>query len=511
MKSSEATLSIWRDTAEPPDFPPLSADAAADVCVVGAGIAGLTTAYLLAREGRRVVLLERGGIAAGESGQTSAHLAYAMDDYYHAIERMHGAAGARLAFESHRSAVERIGRIAGEEGIDCEYQRVDGYLFLAAGTDPKLLDDELAAAARAGFSGIERLPRIPTDLWDSGPCLRFPEQAQFHPLRYLSGLARAAAGAGVRIYTGTEVAEAPTGGSSIDLRTRTGSVVSAGSVVLATNYPISRWLGIVPKLASYRTYIVGLRLPAGAVPRWLYWDTGDPYHYVRVATGRREDEEILIVGGEDHKTGQEEDPFPRFATLEAWTRERFPVAGEVVYRWSGQVQEPADAMGFIGPQPREENLYVITGDSGQGLTHGTLGAMLVTELIAGRRHPWLDLYDPSRLALGAPVELARENLNAVAQFRDYIIRRDAGSRDEVARGEGAVVRDRLRPVAVYRDESGELHERSAVCTHMECIVRWNPVEKSWDCPCHGSRFSPVGEVLTGPATQPLKPVEGGVE
>lgn len=467
----------------------------------------MTTAYLAAREGRRVILLERATIGGGETGQTTAHLASAMDDSYHEIERMHGIVGARIARESHAAAIEFIGRIAREEGIDCDHEQLDGYLFLASQGDASILTDEREAATRAGFVGAEQLPRLPFDFWDSGPCLRFPRQAQFHPLHYLRGLTDAAVRVGVRIHTNTEVSDPLTGGSPVRVRTRSGPIVTADAAVVATNYPISKWLGIVPKLAPYRTFVVGMIVPAGAVPRGLYWDTADPYHYVRLAKARSPEEEVLIVGGEDHRTGQADDAILRFDRLQAWTRERFPMVGEVLYRWSGQVQEPADAMGYIGPQPGEENLYVITGDSGQGMTHGTLGAMLVSDLIAGRENPWLHLYDPSRTGLAAPLELARENLSSVSQYRDLLLRSDVGSVDEIAPGSGAVVRRRGAPVAVYRQETGEVVERSALCTHLHCVVRWNTRERSWDCPCHGSRFAPDGSVLTGPATEPLHALE----
>jgi glycine/D-amino acid oxidase-like deaminating enzyme/nitrite reductase/ring-hydroxylating ferredoxin subunit len=503
MQSAERSRSLWKETTPPLSFAPLGEDARADVCVIGAGIAGVTAAYHLAREGASVVLLERTTIGGGETGQTTAHLASAMDDFYFDIERMHGARGARIARESHQAAVERIGRIARDEGIDCDYERASGFLFLAPGHGREILEEERDAALRAGFTGVEILPRSPVDFWDSGPCLGFPDQAQVHPLRYLHGLAEAAVRLGARIHTATEVTGNPTGGDPLRVETASGAVVTAASVVVATNYPISLWPGIVPRVAAYRTFALGLEIPAGSVPHLLWWDTGDPYHYVRVAGGREAGTEVLIVGGGDHKTGQEDDAVERFDSLQAWTRERFPMAGETRYRWSGQVLEPADAMAFIGRQPGAENLYVITGDSGQGMTHGTLGGILVADLIAGRENPWAELYDPSRAGLAAPVELARENLNAFLQYRDLLTRSDVDSVDEILPGTGAVIRRGLKLVAVYRDEAGLLTERSAVCTHLECVVRWNTKERSWDCPCHGSRFAPDGTVLNGPAAEPL--------
>lgn len=511
MKSSERSTSLWEAGVQLPTYPSLAEDAKADVCVIGGGIAGLTTAYLLAGEGRDVVLLERVALGGGETGQTSAHLASVLDEGFVAIERMHGRQGVRLGHESHRAAIERIESIVAAESIDCDFGRTDGYLFTAPDADPGTGDgalaEELAAAGRAGFAGVERLDRVPVDFWDSGPCLRFPGQARFHPLRYLEGLARAAERRGVRIHTGTEVSEPPVGGSSVRVQTAGGPVVTASAAVVATNYPISRWLAIVPKLAPYRTYVVGLSLPRGSVPGWLYWDTADPYHYVRVAPDAGAGRDILVVGGEDHKTGQADDADARFARLEAWARERFPMAEGVAYRWSGQVLEPVDGMAYIGPHPGQGNLWVITGDSGQGLTHGTLGAMLVADLMHGRRNEWSELYDPSRSGLAGAADLAREGLNVAAQYADLLVRRDVASTDEIEPGSGAVVREGVRPVAVYRDAGGGLHRFSALCTHLECVVRWNGHEESWDCPCHGSRFAPDGRVLTGPAVQPLKPLD----
>ena len=237
----------------------------------------------------------------------------------------------------------------------------------------------------------------------------------------------------------------------------------------------------------------------------LLWDTPDPYHDVRLQRGDGFD--YLIVGGEDHKTGQPEgeDHQTRFGRLEEWTRERFPMTESVEFRWSGQVMEPVDGMAFIGRNPLDaDNVYVVTGDSGNGMTHGTLAGILLTDLITGRDNEWATLYDPSRKTLSAGGEFLKENLNVAAQYTDLATPGDVSSAEEVAPGEGAILRRGLTKVAVYRDDAGALHERSAICAHLGCVVRWNTGEKTWDCPCHGSRYDPRdGHVVNGPAIKGL--------
>jgi len=267
------------------------------------------------------------------------------------------------------------------------------------------------------------------------------------------------------------------------------------------------------KQAAYRSFVVSFVIPKGAAPHGLYWDTEDPYHYARLCSDPESSaNELLIVGGEDHKTGQDEDkdPLSRFDRLESWTRERFPMAGEVAQRWSGQVMEPMDGVAFIGRSPHtSDNVYVITGDSGQGMTHATLGGILVTDLIAGRPNPWTALYDPSRKTLRAAGPFLRENANVAAQFFDWLGRGDVSSVADIPAGSGAIIRKGAKLIAVYRDEIGVCHPRSAACTHLGGVVTWNPTEKSWDCPCHGGRFSALGRVLNGPAKEDLPVVELG--
>jgi Rieske Fe-S protein len=279
-------------------------------------------------------------------------------------------------------------------------------------------------------------------------------------------------------------------------------MIAAESVVVATNSPISDRLSIHTKQAAYRTYAIALAAERGGVPEALLWDTEDPYHYVRtyIEEGGRS---ILIVGGEDHKTGQSDNSEDRFVKLESWTRERFAWVGALVHRWSGQVIEPVDHLAFIGRDPHTRHVYIATGDSGHGMTHGTIAGMLITDLVLGGKSPWERLYAPNRKSIKAIGTYAKENLNVVGHFADYLTGGDVADLSAIPVESGAVIRKGARKLAVYRDEDGFLHASSAACTHAGCIVRWNKLERSWDCPCHGSRFKPDGEVLSGPAREPL--------
>jgi glycine/D-amino acid oxidase-like deaminating enzyme/nitrite reductase/ring-hydroxylating ferredoxin subunit len=503
------TLSVWMDTGAIPLETPLTERVNADVCIVGAGIAGMTTAYLLAREGKSVVVLDDGPIGGGMTGRTTAHLVNALDDRYFELERLHGEEGARLAAESHTAAIDKVEQIVDEEKIACEFERLDGYLFVPPRAAKKILDDELAAAHRAGLLDIEKVERVPWDSFDTGPALRFPRQAQFHPLKYLAGLAKAIKQKGGRIYTESHAKEIE-GGRKARVETNGGGVVNAEAVVIATNSPVNDLIAIHTKQAGYQTFVIGARIPRGSVKRGLYWDTPDPYHYIRIETVGKGAAayDVLIVGGEDHKTGQKDDAGKRFGALERWTRHRFPMIESIDYRWSGEVMEPIDGLAFIGRNPMDsKNVFIATGDSGNGMTHGTIAGMLLTEMILGRKNDWESIYDPSRITLKALGEFAKENLNVAAQYKDLIFGADVDSESEIKAGSGAVILRGLHKVAVYRDTDGATHERSAVCRHLGCIVNWNTLENTWDCPCHGSRYDALGHVVQGPANSDLPPVE----
>ncbi|MEO5955820.1 MAG: FAD-dependent oxidoreductase [Nitrospiraceae bacterium] len=501
------SLSVWMATATLPSFSRLLTNEQAHVCIVGAGIAGLTTAYLLGRAGKSVIVLDDGPIVSGETERTTAHLVTALDDRYADLERWHGEQGARLAAESHSAAISQIERIVREEKIDCDFERLNGYLFVPEGESSDILDKEMAAAQRAGLTDVHMVARAPVTSFDTGRTLCFPRQAQFHPLKYLAAVARAIIRDGGRIYTETHAVKIE-GGESARIETRDGLTVTSEAVVVATNTPVNDLLAIHTKQAAYRTYVIGATVPAGSISKGLYWDTPNPYHYVRLTRSASVASDVLIVGGEDHKTGQADDAEARYAKLEEWARARFPMMTDIEFRWSGQVMQPVDGLAFIGRNPMDTpNVYIATGDSGNGMTHGTIAGMLLTDLIQGRKHAWATLYEPSRKTLGALNTFAKETLNMAAQYADWVTPGDVQEDLLIPPGSGAVIRRGLQKVAVYCDKAGQLHERSAVCPHLGGIVAWNHSEQTWDCPCHGSRFDQSGKVVNGPAISNLSAME----
>ena len=511
------TTSVWMQTGEIVVDTALTADVEADVCVIGAGISGMTTAYLLLKEGKSVVILDDGPVGGGQTERTTAHLSNAIDDRYTEIESWHGQDGAKLAAESHTAAIDTIEAIAAREGIDCDFERLDGFLFSPAETGPELLENEFQAARRAGVANVELVQSSPIFPFDTGVCLRFPRQGQFHPRKYLAGLTKSIRRMGGTIFTETR-AEKIECGPPARVTTHGEFTITATDVVVATNTPFNDFVTMHTKQAPYMSYVLGFRVPRGTVPRALFWDTEDPYHYVRLQylpadvaagepSGESLTEELLIVGGEDHKTGQASDAEERYARLEAWTRERFPMAGARCCQWSGQVLETMDGLAYIGRNPLDgPNIFIATGDSGQGMTHGTIAGILLTDLIMERENPWASLYDPARKTLAAAERFVKENVNVALQYGAWVTGGDVSSTEEIVSGTGAVVRRGLTKVAAYRDEAGTLHECSAVCPHLGCVVEWNANESTWDCPCHGSRFDMQGALLCGPANCDLAAV-----
>jgi glycine/D-amino acid oxidase-like deaminating enzyme/nitrite reductase/ring-hydroxylating ferredoxin subunit len=504
----ERSISCWMDHTPVIEASRLTTDETCDVVVIGSGIAGLSTAYELARFGRSVIVIDRGGIGNGMTARTTAHLATELDDFYSELISVRGQDEARLYYDSQVAAVNRIEAICRAEGIDADFARVDGYLFPAEEEHKAELEEEYQACRSIGVD-VEWVDRAPVPGIDTGMALRFPNQGRFHPTKYLKGLAQAILARGGRIYADTVHVSDKEVDGGVEITTEAGPVIRAGAAVFATNSPTNDKVAIHPKQTPDRTYVVAGRVPKGSVPDALVWDTYEAYHYVRIQP-LSETEDLIIVGGGDHKSGEAHDMEQRLDDLEAWTRERYPSFSRSEYRWSGMVLEPMDFMPFSGRNPGNTNIYIHTGDSGQGITNGVAGSLTIMPLIIGEDSRYAPVLDPGRKSFTSTAsigEFVREQIGAVKNFAEYIGPGDVKSADDLQPGEGAIVREGLKQVAVFKGEDGAVIRRSPACTHMGCLVHWNGFEKCWDCPCHGSQFAPDGQVLNGPAVKPLAEVE----
>ncbi|MER9947697.1 FAD-dependent oxidoreductase [Mesorhizobium sp. M0047] len=502
--SSEATKSLWALDASLPTAPRLEQNEKCDVAVIGAGIAGISVAYELALAGRKVVLVDRGPLLGGMTSRTTAHLAPICDDGLSALVEMRGEALARGFQASQRAAVDRIEQHVASLEIDCDFRRLEGFLFPAAWMDEKeaarRCNEEYAAAAKTGVE-VERGKGVPLKGHQSAPVLRYPGQATFHPLKYLRALLADFKKRGGKAFAHSAVVEIKEG-KQIRLKCDSGSTITALNAVFATNSPINTWVKIHSKMAPYRTYAMAFEIAGGILPDALYWDMDDPYYYVRLSRGSGKTD-CLIAGGRDHRSGETDDGEARFAALEAWIRALVPDLGAERARWSGQVLETIDYCGFIGRSPGNGNVFIATGDSGQGMTHGALAGRLIRDLIVDGSNPWEAVYAPDRTPPAAFTHYINENLTTVKNLAGYLLPGQIKSARDLNPGEGGVFQDGLSKLAVCRDRAGKLHRRSATCTHLGCIVHWNSTEQCWDCPCHGSQFAPDGTVLNGPATRSL--------
>jgi glycine/D-amino acid oxidase-like deaminating enzyme/nitrite reductase/ring-hydroxylating ferredoxin subunit len=498
--AEEKTRSLWMDVTAA-EAPALDGDRSTDVVIIGSGIAGLSTAYELTGRGRSVVVLDRGRIGSGMTARTTAHLASALDDRYARLISARGVDVARTVYQSQAAAIDRIEAIQANERIACDFQRVDGYLLLAPGTPASELDDELAACREAGVPVTEMREATALHAKNRTRSLCFSNQARFHPMKYLAGLARAISQRNGRLFADTIVESATEEKNRVIVKTDKGTV-RAADVVFATNSPIGGSVTIHTKQAPYRTYALAALLPRGSLPDALYWDTLGPYHYVRLQP-HSERQDAIIIGGEDHKSGQADDGEARFAALENWARERLPKMGNVTHRWSGQVMEPADHVGFVGRNAGDKHRYIVTGDSGQGITNGVIASMLIANLILDGRSAWMDAYDPARMITKKVGAYLSENMTVLKSFAEYLTMGEVAKIEQLGPGEGGLFRSGLKKIAVCRDQQGRLYAHTAACTHMGCVVHWNSLEQCWDCPCHGSQFAPDGTALNGPAVTPL--------
>jgi glycine/D-amino acid oxidase-like deaminating enzyme/nitrite reductase/ring-hydroxylating ferredoxin subunit len=416
------------------------------------------------------------------------------------MKKLKGIEQSQLFYESQAAAVDRIEEIQNKHGIDCDFRRLDGFLFQGNGMPADVIDQELDVVREVG-ARVQRLVGVPLKGCEDRHALRYPRQATFHPLKYLAGLAELLVKKDVKLFCDTPVEEVLEENGAVTVKTVRGTV-RAGQAVVATNSPISDRFALQSKMAPYRTYVIAFAIKSRTLPDALYWDTEEPYHYVRLQPGSN-GRDFVLVGGEDHKSGEADDADKRFERLERWVRPMIPELGAVTHRWSGQVLDTIDYAGFIGRDPGSKYVYVATGDSGQGLTHGVMGAMLNTSLILDGKSPWTKVYAPSRTPLRAAKNFLSENITALKNFVEYVAPGELASIDALQPGQGGIVRQGPKKIAAYRDRQGDLHLRSAACTHLGCHLHWNSFETCWDCPCHGSMFDVDGEPINAPAIGPL--------
>lgn len=498
-----STNSFWLSTAPASTrHARLEGDVTADVAIVGGGITGVTAALLLARQGKRVVLLEARSVGQGETGFTTAHLTEAIDTRYATLTRDFGRDGARCAADASRAAIDRIERFVAELGLDCDFRRLAGYLYTEREADLESLHAEHHAANEVGLE-TSMTRDVPLPFPTAGAVV-FPRQAEVHIGAYLAGLAKAFTAAGGLLFEDTRVVSVEDGDPCV-VAAESG-VVRAAHVIMASNVPLNR-VFLQTKLAHYRSYAIAASVDGPRVPG-LFWDTDDPYHYIRSASVPGSDASVLIVGGEDHKTGTTEDTDARYERLARFVAQRFPLR-EVTLRWSAQIIETVDGLPFIGRNAMDTRVFVATGFSGNGLTFGTAGGMLMTDLVLGRENPWRDVFEPTRMK---PIASASDFVGNNAEVGlhmvgDRLRAPEARDLSAIAPGEGKLVRVNGRRLAVYRAPAGQLHAVSPVCPHLGCLVHFNVAERSWDCPCHGSRFDVSGAVLNGPSTKALACVD----
>lgn len=497
--------SIWVATTPETSYPQLPGDVEVDVAVVGAGITGVTAAILLKRAGKRVALVDSKRIVRGATGYTTAKVTSGHGVVYGKLTDTFGEDGARTYAESNQAAIEQIDELAREGGIDCDFERKDNYVIAEREEERGRVEQEAEAMRKLGLpaSFVTETP-LP---YEVAGAVKLENQAQFHPRKYLLGLAETIPGDGSHVFENTRVTHVTRADAGACVGETGRGNVRAADVILATHLPFMDRGLFFAKAHPHRSYAVAAPIDPDQAPDGMFINAGTPTRSIRTI---RDGERLLIqTGGQGHKPGQADDTAERYDALEGFLREHWPAAGPVEYRWSTQDYMSLDRVPYVGRlNRRSKHVFVATGYSKWGMTAGTVAAELLADAVLGRENAWAALYDSKRLKPKATaVKFVKENASTgVRFFAQRFARGEKRSTEELGAGEGAILRVGGLKRAVYKDEGGEVHVLSPVCRHLWCYVEWNEAERSWDCPCHGSRYSGEGRVIQGPTVQDLRRV-----
>ncbi len=473
-------------------FPKLGGDTRCDVCVIGAGITGVTLAYELSKNGVDVVLIEGERLGAGTTGSTTAFLDPYSDRYIHELLDSHGVTKTQSVIESGQEAIKRIEEISKHFGIDCGLRRVEGSYIAQNHEEMRFLEKEQEACLKFGLAAKLKIePKAP---FKCQAMLALKNMAQFDPLAFLYPLAKASKRLGCRIFQQTKARSVSENEVVTDEAT-----IKASHVVMATHTPLGFHPVLQGKVFPFQSYVIGAKIKE-KFPCALFQDMKDPYHYMRKTS--LNGEEIVLFGGADHRTGEQgQDPY---GALQAYARSKFSVES-VEFAWSAQFFMSADGLPYIGRVSKESNLWFASGFEGNGMVFGVVAANVLSDLIQGNVNEFAHVYDPHRLNLAlSGKKLIKENLVSAKDFIKDRIEKPVEDITSVKKGEGKIINHNGSLTAAYKDSTGGVHLMSPVCTHAKCHVRWNEHQDSWDCPCHGGRYKATGEVLSGPPTEPLK-------
>ncbi len=494
---------LWKHDAEQVRFAPLSENITVDVAIIGAGITGITTGYLLAKEGKKVAILEALRVGGGTTGSSTGNLYALIDEMLHKMENKFDTKTMQEIAVSRTQAICQIEALIREFNIDCDFHKRSWFLFSETPEDDKTVEKEYHACISSGLDAYTMKNQFLP--FETSLALRVDHQAQFNPVKYMRALAEKTveAGCSIHIHECTKVVEIEEGETSV-LTTDKGFKVTAGHIVHAT-HTTKGIMMIQTFLGAYREYALAVKLKSGSYPEGIFWAFNKPHHHSMRSYTDENGEQYLLILGEPHKVGQEEDNERCFDRLEAYVRERFDVE-EVVYRWGAQHYKSADGLPYIGRKFSGSQTYIATGFSTDGLVYGTLSAMIITDLIIGRKNQWAEMYDPGRhTPLKSAERFIRENVNVAVQYiKDIVFNPDSEELSEIANGDAKTIELEGEKYGAYRDKLGMVHIVSVVCTHMKCTLNWNQAEKSWDCPCHGSRFNYDGKVIEGCAIKDLR-------